>query len=134
MQALMLEERTLTARDHSRLSRLVRRESRGPFPPFTPLDAAHVRGSRARRDGHDVNGNHLKAFDNAELFGRLDQLQGNERDLRARLAARLASLGDPGKPISDPIYQSLFFALADVEAQRAGAQNEIARRVAFFVN
>jgi hypothetical protein len=76
----------------------------------------------------------LRAFDNAELFGWLDQLQGNERDLRTRLAARLAALGDPGKPISDPIYQSLFFALADLEAQRAGAESELSRRVAFFVN
>lgn len=39
MQALMLEERTLTELDHVRLSRLVHRDSRSPFPPDTPLDA-----------------------------------------------------------------------------------------------
>lgn len=39
MQALMLEERTLSELDHIRLSRLVRPDWRGPFPPSTPLDA-----------------------------------------------------------------------------------------------
>ena len=81
-----------------------------------------------------MNRNHLKTFDNAELFRWLDQLQGNERDLRRRLAARVAALGDPGPPISDPIYQSLFFTLSGLKAQRAGAESELARRVAFFVN
>lgn len=81
-----------------------------------------------------MNANDLRTFDNAELFGWLDQLNGNERDLRRRLAARVAALGDPGSPISDPIYQSLFLAHARLEAQRAGAESELARRVAFLVN
>lgn len=81
-----------------------------------------------------MNGNDLRTFDNGELFGWLDQLQANERDLRRRLAASVSALGDPGAPISDPIYQSLRTALAGLEAQRATAESELAGRVAFFVN
>ena len=81
-----------------------------------------------------MNGSHLKTLDNADLFRWADELQGNERDLRTRLAARVAALGDPGAPISDPIYQRLVFALVGIKAQRAAAESELARRVALFVN
>ncbi len=82
----------------------------------------------------DKRANHLETFENSGLFDWVDELHENERDLRTRLAARVAALGDPDAPISDPIYQRLFFALAGIEAQRAAAEGEVARRVARFLN
>ena len=124
MQAQMLEERTLAELDHVRLSRVRRRQR----------DRAHAPFAGSPRPGLDVKGSHLRTFENGELFRWLDQLRENERDLRRRLAARVAALGDPAAPISDPIYQTLSIALAGLEAQRVGAESELARRVAFFVD
>ena len=81
-----------------------------------------------------MNGDYLKTAESAELRRLLDRLQRNERDLRRRLATRVAALGDPGSPISDPLYQRLFFALRSVEAQRGGAESELDRRFASLVN
>jgi hypothetical protein len=121
MQALTLKRSTLTDLDPIRRSRLVRSGAREPTRGLT--------GSLRREDG--ANG--MTTFDNADLVGWIEQLQGNERDLRSRLAARVAALGHPAAPISDPIYQRLFFALAGLEVQRAEAESVLARRVALLV-
>jgi hypothetical protein len=81
-----------------------------------------------------MNANPFTTYDDADLLRLLDQLQGNERDLRRRLATRVAELGNPGPPISDPIYQQLFFALDSIEAQRAVAESELAQRVTSPLN
>jgi hypothetical protein len=74
-----------------------------------------------------MNERHLTARDDAGLLGRLAQLERYELDLRERLGARRAQLGYPSSPISDPIYQRLFFTLAHIEEQRMDAERELAQ-------
>ena len=81
-----------------------------------------------------MKGNPFETYGSTDLLRLLDQLQGYEGDLRNRLATRIVEVGDPGLPISDPIYQRLFFALHSIEAQRAAAERELARRVDSLVD
>jgi hypothetical protein len=145
MQALLLEERTLTELDHARSSRLIRSATRGALAPSTVLDALldlmrrHGRSLRRfvkrllRQDrGRGNNGSDFRAFRNAELRGLLDRLQRNELDLRERLAIRVEALGGAEASISDPLYQRHYFAVESLEAQRAGVERELIRRDVFW--
>jgi hypothetical protein len=63
-----------------------------------------------------------------ELRKSIHQLERAERDLEERLAGRAAALGGTGAPVSDPLYQRLFFILAGLRERRAGAEGELVRR------
>ena len=71
----------------------------------------------------------LKTINDAALHRLVGRLQRNELDFQERLALRRDALRDPGAPISDPLYQKIFFTLKRLKVQRAGAERELARRV-----
>lgn len=57
----------------------------------------------------------------------LAQLRRHQRDLQERLDVRRVQLGHPLSPISDPIYQRLFFALRRVTAQLTATERSLQR-------
>lgn len=57
----------------------------------------------------------------------LAQLRRHQRDLQDRLDVRRAQLGHPSSPISDPIYQRLFFALRRITAQLTVTERSLQR-------
>ena len=63
MEALLLEERMLTESDHARLSRLIRRDSRGSSSSATPLDAV--------LDGADATPWHEVPADVVTMYSRV---------------------------------------------------------------
>lgn len=62
-----------------------------------------------------------------ELLYRIRWLRRTELDLHKRLAERRAALGDVGRPISDPLYQRLFFAHKNLSEERACAERDLAK-------
>ncbi len=59
----------------------------------------------------------------------LAQLRRHQRDLQKRLDVRRAQLGHPSSPISDPIYQRLFFALRRITAELTVTERSLQRSV-----
>jgi hypothetical protein len=76
-----------------------------------------------------MNQYELRTINDAALHRLMDRLQRSESDFRERLAERLDALRDHGAPISDPLYQRIFFTLKRLDVQRAEADRELARRV-----
>jgi hypothetical protein len=72
----------------------------------------------------------LQTFGDSKLRGLVERLRRNDLDLQERLAARVPTLQDPDMPLSDPLYQRLYFTLKDLNTQRAEAERELARRAA----
>jgi hypothetical protein len=72
----------------------------------------------------------LRATGDAELEGLIGRLRGAEHDLTERLADRRAALDGADRPVSDSLYQRLFFILEGLSEQRAAAEHELSRRAA----
>lgn len=70
----------------------------------------------------------LRATGDAELRGLIGRLRRVEQDLTERLAGRRAMPGGADRPVSDPLYQRLFFILEGLSEQRVAAESEFARR------
>jgi hypothetical protein len=70
----------------------------------------------------------IEAVDCPELRQAVLRLKRAERDLEERLAGRAAALGSTDTPVSDPLYQRLYFVLAGLRGRRAGAEGELLRR------
>lgn len=64
-----------------------------------------------------------------ELLNRIRWLRRSELDLHRRLAERRAALGAVGRPISDPLYQRLFFVHKNLSEERASAERDLAKDV-----
>jgi hypothetical protein len=71
---------------------------------------------------------HLRATVDGELEGLIGRLKRAEQDLMERLANRHAALGEADGPVTDPLYQRLFFILEGLREQRAAAERELSRR------
>jgi hypothetical protein len=69
----------------------------------------------------------IKAVDCPDLRKGVHRLKRVERDLEERLAGRAAALGSTDAPVSDPLYQRLYFVLAGLRGRRAGAEGELLR-------
>lgn len=54
-----------------------------------------------------------------ELLNQIRWLRRTELDLQRRLAERRAALGGVRRPISDPLYQRLFFVHKNLSEERA---------------
>jgi hypothetical protein len=87
------------------------------------------RMTRSKRSEPAETARGLAALDAAELHGLIERLERSESDLTERVARQAATLDTPvGAPRSDPLYQKLFFALAGLREQLAGAHRELSRR------
>lgn len=62
-----------------------------------------------------------------ELLSRIRWLRRTELDLHRRLAERRAALGGVRRPISDPLYQRLFFVHKNLSEERARAERDLAK-------
>jgi hypothetical protein len=67
----------------------------------------------------------LRATGDAELQGLSGRLRRAEQDLAERLADRRAALDGADRPMSDPLYQRLFFILEGLTEQRVAAEREL---------
>jgi hypothetical protein len=59
----------------------------------------------------------IKAVDCPDLRMGVHRLKRVERDLEERLAGRAAALGSTDAPVSDPLYQRLYFVLAGLRGR-----------------
>jgi hypothetical protein len=73
---------------------------------------------------------HLRTTGEAELEGLIGRLRRADQDLTERLADRRAALDGADRPVSDSLYQRLFFILEGLSEQRAAAERELSRRAA----
>lgn len=60
-----------------------------------------------------------------KLLSRIRWLRRTELDMDRRLAERRAALGNVHRPLSDPIYQRLFFVRKNLSEERALAEREL---------
>lgn len=74
----------------------------------------------------------LRATDDTERQGLIRRLKRAEQDVWGRLAQRRAALDGAHVPVSDPLYQRLFFIFGGLREQRVGAEGKLSRRAGVF--
>jgi hypothetical protein len=72
--------------------------------------------------------NRIAATENVHLKGRIERWKREEKDLAERVAKRVSAIeSEGGWVLSDPIYQSLAFILADVRRDLKMAEKGLLR-------
>lgn len=70
----------------------------------------------------------VRATDDAERQTPIRRLKRAEQNVLERLAERRVALDGAHVPVSDPLYQRLFFILGGLSEQRVGAEGRLVRR------
>ena len=68
------------------------------------------------------------AAGDTELEGLIGRLKRAEQDVLERLEGRRVALGGADGPVTDPLYQRLFFILDGLSEQRVRAESALSRR------